>query len=116
MAITQNLVGNVDNVSVLEHAALVETESGNWGGYTLGNIITVNAKPSNSLVEHEFGHVLQSEIVGEAYLTGVALPSLGSAVLQNILGRDTWDHSGFWTETTADALSGSYFRSNGRKP
>jgi hypothetical protein len=45
------------------------------GSYIIGNN-TISAHPDNSIFQHEYGHYLQSQSVGPAYLPGYALPSL----------------------------------------
>jgi hypothetical protein len=70
-------------VSYYDGAAAVESYSSNWGAFTLGNYINgergLNADPNNSLFQHEYGHYLQSQAMGWAYLSRVGIPSLMSA-------------------------------------
>ena len=77
-----NFAGNVKEVSQYDGATLVETYSQNWSGsaFTLGSYIDaekgVKADPNDKVFQHEYGHYLQSQSVGWAYITGYALPSV----------------------------------------
>jgi len=63
-----------------------------------------------ALVQHEFGHILQANIVGKAGFYAVIAPeSLASATMHGKLG---WNHDTFWTETWANYLSNNYFGTN----
>ena len=61
---------------------MVETYSKNWSGpaFTLGCYIDgergIVADPNNATFQHEYGHYLQSQSVGWAYLNGYELPSV----------------------------------------
>lgn len=59
------------------------------------------------LFVHEYGHYIQSQILGGAYLTVVAVPSLLSAAgLSDISGTD---HSHRWFEVNASKLGAKHF-------
>jgi hypothetical protein len=76
-----NLGGQVDNVDYYGGATV---SSGNFFGsgnaVTLGSYINgshgLSADPNNSDFQHEYGHYLQSQEMGFAYLNRVGLPSL----------------------------------------
>jgi hypothetical protein len=76
-------VGGVKSVTHWGGATAVETYAGNWGGFTLGSFIMGNrglqADPSNSLFQHEYGHYLQSQAMGWGYLPRVGISSLMSS-------------------------------------
>lgn len=74
------------------------------GGISLGQYIIMGGKCEKS-VRHEFGHCLQSKILGWLYLPVVGLSSLLHAWLHDCdaIGK-TYYH--FWTEEWADALAG----------
>ena len=55
------------------------------GGITLGEYIIVGTKQELT-VRHEFGHVLQSRMLGPLYLFVVGLPSLIHAWLNGYIG------------------------------
>ena len=65
------------------------------------------AEYTQQLLQHEFGHILQSKIVGlDAYYGVIAPESLWSAA-RSTYGN--WNHNTFWTETWANYLSHNYF-------
>ena len=73
------------------------------GQYTLKS----NARYTQELLQHEFGHILQAKKVGlKAYYAIIAPESLGSAI-KSTYGN--WNHNTFWTETWANYLSHNYF-------
>lgn len=83
-----------------------------WG-VSLGTFINVGGNASgrqiSSIVAHEFGHSLQSRILGPFYLLVVGLPSL-------IGCRMPWhDHNREWYEVWADRLSYKYHKKHGPK-
>lgn len=77
-----NLVGQIDRIEYYGGATIC---SGNFFGrfdeaVTLGSYIngyrTMYASPDNYLFQHEYGHYLQSQEMGLAYLNRVGIPSL----------------------------------------
>jgi hypothetical protein len=56
----------------------------------------------NQICMHEFGHTVDSQRFGWAYLMFIGLPSL-----MNTLGKG--DHDVFWTETRANRHAKRYF-------
>lgn len=103
-----NAIDNVQSVSHYEGATLLETRAENWGGYTIGSIVTADkntaASPTDDIFKHEFGHYLQSQKLGPLYLPVIGIPSLGSAAFNPA------KHSQFYTERWADQNSNSYFQ------
>ena len=81
-----NMAGTAERVDYKYGATVVKTD-GNWGGITLGSYIigdnTIEAHPDNSLFQHEYGHYLQSQSMGWAYLPRVGIPSLLSTGTHN---------------------------------
>ena len=78
------------------------------GGITLGEYIIVGTKQELT-VRHEFGHVLQSRMLGPLYLFVVGLPSLIHAWLNGYIGccrRHQEGYHHFYTEKWADRLGG----------
>jgi len=79
-----------------------------WGAFTLGNYITgdrsIEADPSNSLFQHEYGHYLQSQNWGPLYIQKIALPSLYYA-----LGPGSGNYP---TEIDANNRAFRYFSKN----
>lgn len=109
----RNIGGEVDDVSYYGGATLVNKNdnSGTWWGFSLGpyiNSLNLVADPSISpSFRHEFGHTLQSRLVGPLYLTYVGLPSLIGQGLDD-LGIN--DHDREWYETQANSMAERYFR------
>ena len=74
------------------------------GGITLGEYIIVGTK-QDLTVRHEFGHVVQSRILGPLYLIVIGLPSLLWAWLgDRIAPRKSYYW--FYAEAWADRLGG----------
>lgn len=76
------------------------------GGISLGNTVIVKRYPFNTdtwnTVKHEWGHTVQSKILGPFYLFVVGIPSLLWAALQgNVVKKDC---SWFYTEKWADKI------------
>ena len=111
----RNMTGNVDDVSYYGGATLVnKNDNSGWRwGLTLGPYINsknVVADPyTDDLFRHEFGHTLQSRLVGPLYLTHVGIPSFIGSGLEN-LGLN--DHNREWYETQANRMSERYFRNH----
>lgn len=74
------------------------------GGITLGEYIIVGTKQALT-VRHEFGHVVQSRILGPLYLLVIGLPSLLWAWLHRYIAPDK-SYYWFYTERWADRLGG----------
>ncbi len=74
--------------------------------FTLGSYIigsrSIEADPSNSLFQHEYGHYLQSQSVGWSYLSKYALPSAFDVLSEN-------DHRLHPVEQDANARAIKYF-------
>ncbi len=109
----RNMTGNVDDVSYYGGATLVNKndKSGDEWGLTLGSYINsknMEADPYRDPVfRHEYGHTLQSRLVGPLYLTSVGLPSLIGGFLDYNLGISNHDRE--WYETQANRMSYRYF-------
>ena len=74
------------------------------GGISLGNYVYLRTPVSERIVRHEYGHCVQSRLLGPFYLVVIGLPSLLWAL---------WWHPGrrvsyfrFYTERWADRLGG----------
>lgn len=74
------------------------------GGITLGEYIMVGTK-RDLTIRHEFGHVLQSRMLGPLYLLAVGLPSLLWAALHEKVAPER-SYYWFYTERWADRLGG----------
>ena len=58
---------------------LVDSKENNWGGISFGCFIFINAKREKDSIAttsvHEYGHTIQSLILGPLYLFAVGIPS-----------------------------------------
>ena len=74
------------------------------GGISLGKYIILNDDPSVKTIKHEYGHQVQSFILGPLYLLVIGLPSLIWCWI--IYPRTKKKYSWFYTEKWADNLGG----------
>ena len=86
--ILQTLIGFIGFLIFIrkEHywykGGVVTVIPGGWGGISLGAFIFVGANvpkrraPASDLVNHEYGHCLQSILLGPFYLLVIGLPSI----------------------------------------
>ncbi len=122
----RNAFGDVDRVDYLGGATYATDELNGqhsmWG-VTLGNYIVISdfGEIGNSFLDHaienqtylhEYGHTLQSQMLGISYLFIVGIPSLVSAANSkplkgNLEGKK--NHDFFYTETWANRLASWYF-------
>jgi RHS repeat-associated protein len=104
--------GSITDVTYWGGATLVNRNNGNprdrWG-VTLGSYINSRnlvADPyTDQMFRHEYGHTLQSRIIGPMYLIHVGVPSFIGSLIQNEAG-----HSREWYETHANRLSLRYLQ------
>jgi len=112
VALTYNTTGNVNSVSYYDGATVLQTNHNNLflgkhgigvtlGSYIIGNN-SIEADPNNPLFQHEYGHYLQSQAVGWAYLTRYAIPSLWG-------DEDFYGHDYNKAEQDANARAIQYF-------
>jgi RHS repeat-associated protein len=110
---TFRLRGGVESVDYKYGATVLRTNSGDWGGVTLGSYIignnSIRADANNPLFQHEYGHYLQSQEAGLLYTIKYAFPSILSAASAKRLGND---HQYFFSEQDANARAFKYFTNN----
>ena len=76
---------NISDVDFLYGTVVLRSENGlkDSRGITMGNVIIggrdIKADPTNDLFRHEYGHYLQSQKYGWAYIPRIAVPSYFSA-------------------------------------
>lgn len=105
-----NMIGKVNSVEYEAGATVLNTGNDNpyrsWA-FTLGSYIigdnTIEADAKNALFQHEYGHYLQSETFGPAYIFAFALPSLFSATF------NVDNHNDFYTEQNANKRAKRYW-------
>jgi len=105
-----NIAGDIAKVSHRDGATLVETKAGDplgrkWG-FTIGSVITTSSGVTTEdyLFMHEYGHYMQSQLLGPFYMPVVAFPSLASAAFS-----DGKEHHNFYTERWANHLAAEHF-------
>lgn len=73
------------------------------GCISLGNYIFINTKATIKHIDHEFGHHIQSVMLGPFYLIVVGIPSFIHACLYPKYTKNK-DYYSFWTERWANKL------------
>ncbi len=123
----RNLIGQVDRVDYFCGATYATDEySSDYQGFTLGPYINmyINGKistdksfrdwviTSDQMYLHEYGHTLQSQMLGMSYLLVIGLPSLIScANIETLSGYEyvRFSHDRFYTEYDANKWARLYF-------
>ena len=100
--------GGIQSISYLYGATAVTYNVGGWGAITLGSFINgdnqLRADPCNHLFQHEYGHYIQSQEMGLAYLGRVGIPSG-----LNGLTHDASAHNVYPIEVDANRRAFLYF-------
>ncbi|WP_163273817.1 RHS repeat-associated core domain-containing protein [Dysgonomonas sp. 511] len=122
----RNVAGYVDHVKYYEGATFIIHENSNkYNGVTLGSYINMNIRnvynkdkfepewnggkftpAADNMMMHEYGHYLQSQMIGLFYLPVIGLPSF----LNNIGLIGPGDESNFYTERWANNISYNHFK------
>ena len=86
------------------HYAVMTKSEGFSGGVSLGRYVFTNMQDGWISYDHEFGHSIQSLILGPLYLIIIGIPS--SLLAANI--SDIFDKRYYWfyTEKWADSIAG----------
>lgn len=72
----------IENRHIWYNGAVITEIKGNWGGISIGMFAFVDNMPQgkeaykSNLVKHEYGHTLQSILLGVLWVFIVAIPSL----------------------------------------
>ena len=103
-----NLLGFVDGVSDKEGMVAVGGITKGTAAFTIGHY---SFGPKNykgtwkdHLFVHEYGHYMQSQLLGSSYLLTIGIPSLASGAS---IGGD--DHNSRWFEVDASRRGAKYF-------
>ena len=89
----------------LKGVLFLETSSFRRGcGISLGNIIIHGPDSPGSLKQHEFGHCIQSRILGPFYLLLIGIPSFMWAIARNYGYFRNVDYDAFFIERTQRGL------------
>jgi hypothetical protein len=110
----RNMTGQIDNVEINKGSVLVNRKTDEtWDkwGMTLGSYInSKNIDITDDIYLHEYGHTIQSRILGPLYVSRVAIPSIMSAAYAyNIKGDYSYGnyHDLSWYEVWASRLAGA---------
>lgn len=108
----RNVQGSVTDVAYYGGATLVNRKKpgrDRWG-LTLGsyiNSVNLVADPfTNQTFRHEYGHTLQSMLIGPLYLTSVGIPSFIGSTIEGVAGHQ---HNTEWYEVQASRMAYDYF-------
>ena len=109
VSLVANILGRVNFVDHHGGATVINYGDKRFGAFTIGSYIigdiTIQANADDILFQHEYGHYLQSETVGPAYLYVFALPSLFSAIKNGHNG-----HKAFYTEIDSNRRAYEYWK------
>lgn len=95
---------------------IYQTSLNNFGGISLGKYIIIeNYMNSEYVIKHEYGHQIQSFILGPLYLLVIGLPSLlWCLFIQDFInrkrvkkGKERISYYEFYTEKWANKLGGN---------
>ncbi len=81
-----------------------------YWGVSLGKYIFLSENHKDMMtIKHEYGHSIQSRILGPLYLIIICLPSISMNIISTVLYRMGYPQFGFnyynrWPETWADSL------------
>jgi RHS repeat-associated protein len=109
----RNRAGKVDNVEYWRGATLVNEQSdGRKWGLTLSSYInSKNLTVGEDMFRHEYGHTLQSKLIGPLYFGHVGVPSFLGSILDDFRLHS---HDDEWQEIQANRMSERYFRKQDR--
>ena len=98
------------------NGSIVTEIPGHWGGITLGMFIFVDSLPIENInedfiVTHEYGHTIQSLILGPVWLLVIGLPSLLWAGFgDKYREKNNISYYDFYTEKWANILGSKYIK------
>lgn len=110
--LSAHVINTVGNINVENNKGGTYIQIGRrktWGALTIGSYMFGDSKflSTQGLKEHEFGHVLQSRIVGPTYLLVIGASSIIRAGIWKIFNSKKSYHS-YYTERWANILSRRY--------
>ena len=108
-----NAFYEIENIDYMNGATVIASNIFNSGAITLGNFISgvkyIRGSLKDDTFKHEYGHYLQSQDFGWAYLLCVGIPSLKSAKNNDETHYET-AHRNKPYEVDANIRAESYFR------
>lgn len=99
------------NIYRYKSAIIIDVPTGNHGAVSLGQFIFIFSRYSNVgyIERHEYGHTIQSHLLGPLYLLVIGLPSIVwnkfFADYRKIHGISYYE---FWVEKWANKLGGNF--------
>ena len=102
IGIVASELGLVEDVSYERGATKIRYKMKKEEAFTVGSFISGKGLERGNLLEHEYGHTIQSRIWGPLYIFAVAIPSL---INYRLMPRQ---HREFIAEKNADNLSKWY--------
>lgn len=107
-----NTIGKIDNIYLNKGSEIIENKSSSMG-FTIGPYINIgdlgNNYTSNSWFVHEYGHTVQSKLLGSFYLLKVGIPSSISQLFESIGGEEFHDHKNTWFEINANQFGQLFY-------
>ncbi len=118
-----NLYG-IENITTHKGATIIESYAHAFGefssGLTLGSVISVGNEATSDIIQHEYGHYVQSRIVSPGYFPLFAVPSFlratGITAAQKFGAykkmtnkQFTKFYESFYTESSVTKLGNKYF-------
>lgn len=91
------------------HGALITYHNEGWGGISLGMFIIIREKAGENWIHeakiHEYGHSVQSLLLGPLYLFVIGIPSMvWCKMTEKIVFGHVNEYYAFYPESTANAL------------
>ncbi len=103
-----NLLGAVDGVSNMDGMVAIGGVTKGNSAFTIGHYSfgpkSYKATWKDHLFVHEYGHYMQSQLLGSSYLLTIGIPSLASTV-----GIGGNDHNSRWFEVDASRRGAKHF-------
>ena len=102
----QNIIGLLYSIfsdSSKEHSVQdvdIYRKKKNSGSVTLGKYIILDKYATDTTIRHEYGHTIQSKILGPLYLIIIGIPSIIHAIFHR---KGSYYH--FYTESWANKLT-----------
>lgn len=90
-------------LNVYDYGGIIVMVKSTPGSVTLGENAFLSSRASEEIRKHEYGHTIQSLILGPLYLIVIGIPSLLWAALHKTIAPSK-PYGWFYTESWADKL------------
>ncbi len=103
------------------HGSLIIYHNGNWGGVSLGMFIIIRGNADENWIHeakiHEYGHTIQSLILGPLYLFVIGIPSSSMyratrKIIYGYVGEYYYFYPEAWANTLGQRATGERMRLN----